>query len=584
MKGRIIRSGMGTFLALCLLLFLFQSSSHLTFQYNPEETTQEWVERKLAAMSLEEKVGQMFIVGFEPSELGKSELNTQVKSLIRDYHVGGVILFERNIENPKQVGHLTNLLQRYSLSTSPGIPLVIAIDQEGGPVARFKEGVTQFPSNMALGASRDPSLAYEAAQITGKELRAMGINMNMAPVLDVNNNPANPVIGIRSFAEDPEITAAFAVSTIQGYRAGHVLSVGKHFPGHGDTSVDSHVDLPTVDHDRKRLNSVELVPFRAAIAEGIDAIMTAHVTFPAIDPTPGLPATLSKRVLTGLLRQELGYTGVIMTDDMEMGAIADRFGTEEAAIRAVDAGADMILISHTFSVQSKSIEAVIRAVKSGVLSETRIDQSVRRILMMKAEKMGGSSIVADPLVNPKVIKEKVGTRKNREKAEEIAEKAVTLVKDDDKHLPLSPQKASRILMITPVKAEELEKHLQDQGFQTKVVQVQFNPNREEIEGILEQAADFDVIIVGTARAQQNQGQVELVKGLQKTEKAVIVLGLNTPYDLSEFPSISTYLALYSTTPASFKAAANAILGKISLSGRLPVSVPKQYPLGHGIRQ
>lgn len=585
MKGRVVRSGIGL-LALCSLLLLFQSSSHLAviYQHDPNETAQEWVDRKLAAMSLEEKVGQMFIVGFEQSGIERTELNSQVKSLIRDYHVGGVILFERNIESPEQVGYLTNLLQRYSLSISLGIPLVISIDQEGGPVTRFKEGVTKFPGNMALGASRDPSLAYAAAQITGKELRAMGINMNMAPVLDVNNNPANPVIGIRSFAEDPELTAAFAVSTIQGYRAGHVLSVGKHFPGHGDTSVDSHVDLPMVPHERKRLDGVELVPFRAAIAEGIDVIMTAHVTFPAIDPTPGLPATLSKPVLTGLLRQELGYTGVIMTDDMEMGAIADHFGTEEAAIRAVDAGADMILISHTFSVQRKSIEAVIEAVKSGDLSEARIDQSVRRILTMKAGKMDQSSIVAHPVVDPQAIEERVGTQKSREKAEEIAEKAVTLVKDDGRHLPLSPQKESRILIVSPIKTEELDKNLREQGFQTKVSLIQSNPNREEIEGILNQAADFDAIIVGTSRAQQNQGQAELVKELQKTGKALIVLGLNTPYDLSIFPSISTYLSLYSTTPASFKAAANAITGKIPLSGRLPVSVPKQYPLGHGIRQ
>ncbi len=210
--------------------------------------------------------------------------------------------------------------------------------------------------------------------------------------------------------------------------------------------------------------------------------MTAHVTFPAIDPTPGLPATLSKPVLTGLLRQELGYTGVIMTDDMEMGAIADHFGTEEAAIRAVDAGADMILISHTFSVQRKSIEAVIEAVKSGDLSEARIDQSVRRILTMKAGKMDQSSIVAHPVVDPQAIEERVGTQKSREKAEEIAEKAVTLVKDDGRHLPLSPQKESRILIVSPIKTEELDKNLREQGFQTKVSLIQSNPNREEIEG------------------------------------------------------------------------------------------------------
>ena len=245
----------------------------------------------------------------------------------------------------------------------------------------------------------------------------------------------------------------------------------------------------------------------------------------------------------------------------------------------------MILISHTFSVQRKSIEAVIEAVKSGDLSEARIDQSVRRILTMKAGKMDQSSIVAHPVVDPQAIEERVGTQKSREKAEEIAEKAVTLVKDDGRHLPLSPQKESRILIVSPIKTEELDKNLREQGFQTKVSLIQSNPNREEIEGILNQAADFDAIIVGTSRAQQNQGQAELVKELQKTGKALIVLGLNTPYDLSIFPSISTYLSLYSTTPASFKAAANAITGKISTILDVYQSVFRSsIPWVHGIRQ
>src|SRR5690606_667232 len=256
--------------------------------------------------------------------------------------VGGVILFARNIRDPVQVANLTRSLQQLAQSSGARIPLFIATDQEGGIVARLRSPAAVMPGAMALGAASSPELAYEAGRSTARQLLAVGINMNFAPVVDVNNNPANPVIGVRSFGEDPELVAELGAAFIRGQQEEGVISTAKHFPGHGDTDTDSHIALPRADHPRVRLDQVELVPFRAAIAAGVDAIMTAHVTFPSIDPTPGLPATLSHRVLTGLLREELGHEGLIVTDAMEMQAITANFGIAEAAVRAVEAVGDMV--------------------------------------------------------------------------------------------------------------------------------------------------------------------------------------------------------------------------------------------------
>ena len=447
-------------LTVVALLFLIPASSPVV-SGDFKEPDRDWVERRIREMTLEQKVGQMFMVGFgNPGDQPAYEINDQIRTLIQEKHVGGVILFGRNVESPEQVRKLTGELQKLALSSPPGIPLLVAIDQEGGPIIRIREGVTLFPGNMALGATRDPNLAYEAGRIAGMELRAMGINMNLAPVVDLNNNARNPVIGVRSFGEDPSWVARMAEANIRGYHAGAVLTAVKHFPGHGDTAVDSHVDLPTIARDRKRLEEADLVPFRRAIAQGADAVMSAHVTFPAFEPS-GLPATLSRRVLTGLLRNELGFDGVIITDDMEMGAIAKRFGSAKAAVRAIRAGADMVLVCHTLSVQKESIEAVTQAVRSGEISEERIDQSVRRILKLKSKRLGSSVHSPEAAGGGDRVSERVGRKDFAEVARKVAQRAVTLVRDDRRLLPLDPQKQSRILVLSAEGAcrtgESLEK-------------------------------------------------------------------------------------------------------------------------------
>jgi beta-N-acetylhexosaminidase len=582
-KGGYVARGVWVLMVIAFLVLTPASSPGVSSDNGkPDRGDPDWVEERIRQMTLEQKVGQMFMVGFSnPGDQPAYDINEQIRTLIQEKHVGGVILFGRNVQTPDQVGQLTGELQRLALSSPPGLPLLVAIDQEGGSIVRIREGVTLFPGNMALGATRDPDLAYEAGRITGLELRAMGINMNLAPVVDLNNNARNPVIGARSFGEDPSWVARMAAAHIRGHHAGSVLTAVKHFPGHGDTAVDSHVDLPTIAREREQLEKADLVPFRRAIAQGADAVMSAHVTFPAFEPSD-LPATLSRRVLTGLLRNELGFDGVIITDDMEMGAIAQRFGSAKAAVRAIQAGADMVLVCHTLSVQQESIDAVTQAVRDGKISEERIDQSVRRILKLKSKRLGSSSILQKPQGEEDRVAERVGRKDFAEVARKVAQRAITLVRDDEGLLPLNPQKQSRILVLSVEGAAELGKALQKQGFDPVVREIGTSPGGQEILELSGMAVEADAVVLGTFRAQMHPEQGDLVRALRATRKPVIVLGLDTPYDPMAFPEGGTYLALYSSHPVSLEAAAKAVAGKIPLSGRLPVAIPDMYPSGHGL--
>jgi beta-N-acetylhexosaminidase len=340
-----------------------------------------FIDYKLKNMSLEEKVGQLFQVGFQSKSIDR-----EIKDLIENYHIGGVIYFTRNIENLEQTASLSKNLQQLALNSGSGIPLFISVDQEGGKVRRIKD-LTYFPANIEIGATGDKELSRKAAAVTAKELKGLGINVNLAPVLDVNNNPANPVIGERSFGADPILVAEMGVAYIKGLQAEGIIATAKHFPGHGDTAVDSHFDLPVINHSRERLDQVELYPFKKAIEAGVDSIMAAHIYFSTIEPEAGIPATLSKAVLNDLLREELNFDGVIITDDMEMGAIKNSFGTAAGAVKTIEAGADIVLISHSYDKQKQAIEALIKAVENGRISEKRIEESLRRIIKLKGKRI-----------------------------------------------------------------------------------------------------------------------------------------------------------------------------------------------------
>lgn len=339
------------------------------------------IDYKLKNMSLEEKVGQLFQVGFQSKSIDR-----EIKDLIENYHIGGVIYFTRNIENLEQTASLSKNLQELALDSGAGIPLFISVDQEGGKVRRIKD-LTYFPANIEIGATGDKELSRKAAAVTAKELKGLGINVNLAPVLDVNNNPANPVIGERSFGADPILVAEMGVAYIKGLQAEGIIATAKHFPGHGDTAVDSHFDLPVINHSRERLDQVELYPFKKAIEAGVDSIMVAHIYFSTIESEAGIPATLSKAVLNDLLREDLNFEGVIITDDLEMGAITNFFGTAAGAVKTIEAGSDIVLISHSYDKQKQAIEAVIAAVENGRISEKRIEESLRRIIKLKGKRI-----------------------------------------------------------------------------------------------------------------------------------------------------------------------------------------------------
>ncbi len=338
----------------------------------------------LAGLSLEVKIGQLLMAGV----LGPA-LDADARRLIGELHVGNVVLLDRNAVLPAQVRRLTQELQALA-RTANGIGLFIAVDQEGGAVQRLRTDFTPLPDAATVGASHRPDLARALGEVVGRELRAVGVTMNLAPVLDVNDTPHNPVIGRRAFGATPEVVERMGLAYLEGLRAAGVVAVGKHFPGHGSTTLDSHATLPVVGKDRAALEATELRPFRAAVADGLEALMTAHVAYPALDPM-GLPATLSAPILTGLLRGALGFQGVILTDDLGMGAVAERWSPDEAAVQAVRAGADIVVCARLAAPGACPPEALARirdgllaAVREGRLPMARVDATVERILAVKA--------------------------------------------------------------------------------------------------------------------------------------------------------------------------------------------------------
>ncbi|WP_407668408.1 beta-N-acetylhexosaminidase [Paenibacillus ihumii] len=541
---------------------------------------------EISKLTLEQKIGQMFICGFPGTGVDEG-----IKSLIAEHHLGGIIYFRRNIDTVEQLAALSRDLQKLPRST-PDIPLFISMDQEGGMVARLDhEGVSRIQGNMALGAANDLSLTEAAAELAAKELTALGINLNFAPCVDVNNNPANPVIGVRSFGEDSLRVAEQGAAAIRGYQNQGVSATAKHFPGHGDTTVDSHRGLASVPHSRERLYRVELPPFRKAIEAGVDMIMTAHVIFPAFEPE-AIPATLSRRVLTDLLRTELGYEGVIITDCLEMHAISRSCGIAEGAVRAIEAGADIVLVSHTLKEQVQAIQTVRAAVQSGRLSEERIDESVRRILSLKQRRLGMAQDCSSgqPFSNPLMPIEE-----SEPLLRQIAERSVTLVSDKNGNLPLLEKEP--VLVVWPelrgrTEVDEPSVHqytladaLKSYREQVKLAVVGTSPDSSEIQEVIAESRNFKQIIVltYTAEGEIPKGQVSLIQGLNEIHgSSIIVVSTRNPYDINSIPEIGTYLCLYENRQYSLDALAKVLVGQLRPQGKLPVSLNPQFPIGHGL--
>lgn len=501
-------------------------------------------------------VGQMFMVdftGFQPI--------TEVERLIADEGVGGVILFDKNISEPRQVATLTNTLQEIARAAGRP-PILISVDQEGGPVARLRMGATHFPSAMAFGGARSEALAASAAGITARELRALGLHMNMAPVLDVNNNPANPVIGVRSYGEDPALVARLGTAAIRAMQASGVLATAKHFPGHGDTSQDSHVSLPTVPHARPRLDAVELAPFRAAIRAGVGAILTAHVVFTALDPDQ--PASLSPAVMA-LLRDQLGFSGIVVTDSMAMRAISDRLPPGEAAVRAVHAGTDLVLACGPLDAQREALEAVRRAVSAGRVPADRVAASAERVLGVK-RRLG---LIDRAIVSVDEVETRVGLPAHLAVADHVVDAAATLVRDPRNIIPLAPTRISVAGWDGDTKtAEGLVRALRGVGRDAEVVPV------DRLEALGAGAALVVPINTGPGPAgAEARARIQSVVRAALSRGPVVAIATGAPYVLASVPEEAACLAVYGADPASLGAAARILAGTVQPRGSLPVTLP-----------
>ncbi|MBD0381784.1 beta-N-acetylhexosaminidase [Paenibacillus sedimenti] len=528
-------------------------------------------------LTLRQKVGQMFVCGF-----GSVRPNAEITKLIEDYGLGGVIYFRRNVKDAHQLAKLSAELQHLSRSNG-GLPLFIAVDQEGGMVSRIEKGATLLPGNMALGATFAPSGAYASAKVMGKELRQMGINMNFAPCLDINNNRLNPVIGVRSYGETAELVSDMGTQAVKGLQDMGVIATVKHFPGHGDTSEDSHHDLPIVPHSMERLMGLELAPFVSAIEGGVDAIMTAHIVFAALEED-GLPSTLSYRILTELLRQKLGFEGLIVTDCLEMKAISEGLGVAEGSIRAIEAGSDLILVSHLLDRQITAIEAVIQAVESGRIPESRIDESVMRIMQYKFKR----DIQFDKLTT--IPQASISTPEHRELAKELSRKSITLVKDEvGKALDLI--EPTLVIWTEVQEGTEIDEVVEREGTLGYVlseitgqaveeVYIGLYPSAAEIDAVLRASEGKKQVVMVTYNAAFSKGQTEIAKAVagEKDLRFIVAAGRN-PYDLLEFPEVKTYYACYENRPLAINSLARVLLGKEKAVGRLPVTLSEQYPIG-----
>lgn len=529
----------------------------------------------------------MDIPGHEPS--------AALERSIADAHIGGVVLFRKNVVSPTQVARLTSEIQR--IAREAGAPaLWMAIDHEGGAVNRFAPAdtpsagspiagasrgtagphVTMLPSAMALGATGDPALGRQAGFVAGRELRSMGIHQNYAPVLDVNNNPANPVIGARAFGESPALVEAMGLAYIHGLQDAGVAATAKHFPGHGDVTVDSHVALPRVAHGIERLDAVELPPFAAAVRAGVAAVMTAHIVFQALDPA-GVPATMSGPILNGILRERWGYLGLILSDSLTMRAIVDHFGVGDAAIAAVRAGCDILLALGPQALQQEVLEHLARAIETGEIPAARVAEALARVEAAAGRwGLDGSALASGPrpagfaaAVDPAAV----DPAEHDRIARQIAEAAVTLVRDRNGVIPL---KATRVGVVT-VSAEGSEHG-----------PVAFAPAlRRYHTAVREMAAndpttDLDCVIVVTCtRGTLPPAHGTIIRNLHaKVGDRLVVLATGDPYDLLHVPEILAYLVTYGTDAPSLDAAARVLLGTIPPRGRLPVMLPGLYPAGH----
>ncbi|MGW0609592.1 glycoside hydrolase family 3 protein [Streptomyces sp. NPDC002788] len=558
----------------------------------------------VSRMTLEEKVGQLFVMrvyGHSATAPDQADIEANLKEigvrtaaeLVAKYRVGGIIYFTwaHNTREPRQIAALSNGIQKASLELPRGLPVLISTDQEHGIVARVGRPATLFPGAMAVGAGGSRSDARTLGRIAGRELRAMGIRQDYSPVADVNVNPANPVIGVRSFGADPRAVSALVAAEVAGYQGSGVAATAKHFPGHGDTDVDSHTGFPTITHNRELWEKLDAPPFRAAIAAGIDSIMTAHLMVPALDGS-GDPATLSHPIITGILRERLGFDGVVVTDSLGMAGVRTEYGDDRVPVLALKAGVDQLLNPPDLDLAWNS---VLTAVREGELTEARLDRSVLRILRLKAE----LGLFREPYVGQGGVDRNVGTRAHLAAADRIAERTTTLLVNEGRLLPLSRRRYPEVLVVGADPASPsgttgpptgvLAGALSELGFTATALSTGTAPSAATVAKAVAAARDADAVVAATYDVTASSGQRTLVEQLVATGKPVVAVAIRNPYDVAHLPSVPACLAAYSWTDVELRAAARVIAGRVKPRGKLPVPVhrtddPEQvlYPTGYGL--
>lgn len=575
---------------------------------HPSSEALKWADDELRRMTLDEKIGQLISIGINATFLNRdSEAYRALRRQVEKNHIGGLVLFRSPVYESVV---LVNRMQQHAR-----LPLLIAADLERGAGMRLDD-TTDFGWVMAVGATGNPDYARREGEITAREARAMGIQQIYAPVVDVNNNAANPVINVRSYGEDPAEVARFAAAFIKGVQHGGVIATAKHFPGHGDTATDSHRGLPVINVDRKRLNSLELVPFRAAIAAGVGSVMTGHIGLPQLEPTTitplpraatskptyadtevivegaTLPATLSP-VLTNILRRDLGFDGIIVTDALDMSGLTIYFKQDEAAVRAVLAGADMLLKPSDPDAAARGLR---EAVRTGRVTEKRIEQSARRILAAKYD-LGLVQQRATPLDE---IDRTVASREAIALTREIAEHAITLVRNDAKLLPLTPLRpGARIFNLAITNgddrtwvAQPFITTMERAGRHMETIVLDERSSEAEVKKALERAQGADLLIAslyGRVRTGQSSSVglpepgARVLAALIARKAPIVGISFGNPYVLQSFPDLRTYLVAYGDAPGLQQATARAILGETDITGRLPITLPALYARGTGIQ-
>ena len=576
------------------------------FPRQPSSEALKWADAQLKKMSVDEKIGQLISIGYNAKFLNQESAEFgELRRQITENHVGGVIFFKGPVYESAVIANRLQALAKQ--------PLLMAADLEAGAGMRFDDTIN-FPWNMALGATGNPEFARQQGAITAREARALGVQHLYAPVADVNNNAANPVINVRSYGEDPAEVGRFVAAFVAGAQAAGAMATAKHFPGHGDTAIDSHRGLPLINVNRQRLDSLELVPFRASINAGVSSIMVAHIGLPQIDPTAikplkdaiapvdaqegteikseqaTMPATLSPVVTGEILRRDLKFDGLIVTDSLAMSGLTLYFQQDEAAVRALLAGADMLL-------KPADVDAAVRglreAVKSGRVTLQRVEQSARKILAAKYD----LGLVKQRLVDLNAIDRIVSTPDAERLADEIAGRAITLARDEQKLVPLANNKRVFILAITNgddrlTIARPFSTTLARAGRRFDLVVLDERATPEELSAARARAARADIIVAAlygrTRSGAANSGSLPesgaaLLNELLQAQRPVIGISFGNPYILQGFPKLPAYLVAYGDMPSLQRAAALALTGQADITGRLPITLPGLYPRGTGIQ-